>query len=594
MFSQVPTEIAVLILSHLPKDDLLECLTVSQSLYQLVLPILYRHVCSTDVSRISQGLQLLCSNPTIAQHVHHLELSIERGFEDVDKLRQIPRMCSNLHQLHLKIDHDLSSNIKFETACQHTLQHLSIKERGGSYIPELLQSAIFTSLTSLHVGFLQAFWLPGRVLQESPVTGKPAQAMIDLSRKIIPCLLNAPALTTLNISYAKFDLKDMEDLHSNLPNLRELTLINACFPITNTRSTASESIVIPLIKFKSFHLVLKSGFRRPTRRAEIEHSLQEWLTYIERKYTKLTAFKMEMMYGFGYEIGLLAAIRRDVYIAAKNQMQRLVFKLHHLQHIEAELFPFTKSNVDLCSNHNLQAVGLFDNDTKIEEQMKNLQNSKQKKSIRSVSMALFNPESYDDDTALQRLFAKYPWDQLTKLDIKSYSGATPFGSECKLSLYLLQYMPSLEVLKVCYIVVVEENIPGLPPNRLKSLDIFHFVLFSDHWRASNRYLQAILQASPLLETFSTKLEFETTYQQHPFVMDFTGNKQLRSVHLNYYSNEAWLLLEHDSKRTEKYWKTLTTSIKNPKHVEEYSLIDLRWNNETKVVVYAIPPSAGYV
>ncbi|KAL9537942.1 hypothetical protein MBANPS3_011333 [Mucor bainieri] len=72
----------------------------------------------------------------------------------------------------------------------------------------------------------------------------------------------------------------------------------------------------------------------------------------------------------------------------------------------------------------------------------------------------------------------------------------------------------------------------------------------------------------------------------------TGNKHLKSVCLAYFNQDTCLLLENDPKRTEKYWKTLTTSIPKPSRASTYSLIDLRWNDTTRVDAYPVPPP-GY-
>ncbi|KAL9557389.1 hypothetical protein MBANPS3_001413 [Mucor bainieri] len=593
MLNQLPNEIIMHVLSYLSKSDLLACLTVNQSLYQLVVPILYINVHSSDISRISQGLQFFCSNPAIAKYVRSVKLRVEKECDNVEKLSLIPNIFTNLRELHVNADYKLAASTQIEPECQYTLQALSIRERGVSFAAGLLESGTFTSLTHLRISFLQNFWDGNSVIVN--LLERPQQAMIEMGKKLIQCFVHLPVLTALNISHAKFDLADIERLHSELPGLRELTLINTCFPSNSTTSTtAKEPDIRPAVNLSSFHLTLRPArpdIGKVAMQRETQRNLTEWLVYIEHKYTRLKALTMEITDSDGNEFDLVKTMRFDAYNAVKNQMQRVVRKLDGIEKIETQLFPFNESNMNLCSKYALQAVKLFDYDLDIETQMRNLHDSKQHESIHSLSVAFYNPDYYHNIDTMRQTFRLYHFNGITNINIKSVLGSELCGLEYRLLLHLLQYVPSLEMLKVWSIHVTDKKIPNLAKNRLKCLEIFRFHV-AQNWKASNKYLQTLLQASPLLETFSTTLKIGYRERQYRFVLDLTGNKHLKTVCLEYFDQDTCLLLEHDPKRTKKYWKTLTTSIEKPAHVNRYSLIDLRWNDSTKVDAYSVPPP-GY-
>ncbi|KAL9558555.1 hypothetical protein MBANPS3_000845 [Mucor bainieri] len=519
-----------------------------------------------------------------------MKLRIEKGCDAADdKLLLIPHVLPNLRELHVNAYYELPTTTQVEPKCQHTLQCLSIRERGVSYAANLLKSGTFKSLTYLRISFLQDFWM--RISDTFSFSRPTHQEKIGAGHKIIACLVHLPVLTVLNISHAELSLSDMEQLHSNLPELTELVLVNACFPMDTIESAANDSNVRPSVKLKSFHLTLSLG--ADTKERDLGYTLTEWCSYIECKYSKITALTLETRHSNGSHE---RRFQSNIYTAAKNQLQRVISKLDGVEKIETRLFPFTESNVELCNKHNLQAVELFDFDIDIETQMKNLHSSKQKKHISSVSLALYNTRDYNNMDTLGHVFIRYSFDQITKIDIQSLLSPRFWdprlsGLEYRLSLHLLQFMPSLEDLKIRNINVIGSDTPTLPPNRLKSLNIFRFFLFRN-CRASNQYLEAILQASPVLETFNTTLKFGFRNHTVRFIVDLTGNKQLKSVRLEYFRTYTCLLLEHDPSRTEKYWKTLTTSIEKPANLNEYSLIDLRWNNTTSVDAYPVPPQ-GY-
>ncbi|KAL9537358.1 hypothetical protein MBANPS3_011850 [Mucor bainieri] len=591
MLNQLPNEIVIHVLLYLSKSDLLECITVTRSVFGLVIPILYRHVSSTDPSRVSPGVRYLCSNPAVAQYVHSLHLRVERGCQDVEKLPLLPHVLTNLRELHINADYELTAvNTNTAPECQRTLQCLTVRERGISFAAGLLQSGTFTSLTCLHISFLQKFWPGENVILTS--SGQPSQGMMDMGRKFIPCLLHVPELTVLNVSYPKFDLNDMEQLHINSPNLTELTLINGCFPANMARLTTANSDARPVTKLKLLHLTLRPDSRKMSRQNKLEFTLTRWLMFIGRKYPQLKGLTMEITDGDGNEQNLAECIQRNIFRAAKDQMQQIISKLDGVEKIETQLFPFTQANVELCNKHQLQMVKLFDYEIDIETQMRNLHNSKQKESIHSVSLAANSVDDHADVDLLHHVFTKYQMDHITKIDIKSVLVDSLSGFSYKFSLHLLRYVPSLEVLAINNLQITDRKVLVLEANRLKSLHIYRFYIFQN-WKASNRYLQAVLHASPLLETFSTtlKIDYRSNRQYH-FLLDMTGNKHLKSVCLAYFDQDTCLLLEHDPKRTEKYWKTLTTSIPKPSHFSTYSFIDLRWNDTTRVDAYPVPPP-GY-
>jgi hypothetical protein len=332
---------------------------------------------------------------------------------------------------------------------------------------------------------------------------------------------HAPALEHLSLKWATgLNCKKLDLLHENTPNLKHLEL-NRTDPLFVEISTDVEEYqplsmdwtVASNMRSFSINFSKKNSLLRSYR----EMNSVYWIEYICRKYTNLTRVKLQGLY-----------ILESQYIknVMTDHLQRAFYNWSQLKMFYMRPIYFTTNLIQAMDNCNicLKQVNLYiygKDDTK---QLVDLADSKQ----RNITELTINvqTDSWTEIRHLLYFFYKIEKDrQLKSIDIwvnKKY----PDSNYCNefIPNLILEYVPYLKRLTMSWIgtrkLTAFNQTTHLTHIDLKLCQLNHDLQWQ---QATQQHIQAILYASPLLQSFAIDFQCKV----HDFTLDFQQNIKLK-------------------------------------------------------------------
>ncbi|KAI9267283.1 hypothetical protein EDC94DRAFT_602808 [Helicostylum pulchrum] len=578
---RLPVEQFVSIVLLLTKSERARQTLVCKKWYSIIRDhCLYNELKINSIDRFNRAIETIDNNPHLGQQVK--TLAVDNCRLDAYYILLLPRYFPNLQELEWSEEDksweerqlkrraitSLPSTQFYQRELQKwkKIQFIRVTLERLPFVTLILKSSILTSLTKLSVSFQ-------RLHLDQHYGVATMQRVIPIVKELIKHLQYVPALKYLHFEKPVLGLNDMENIHINLPNLRELQLNFVCmsfdcnartFPFKNITcgdpATGVEKIDFTFYvnSFSTLHTLQRS-----------KKTLTNWLTYISSKYTKLQDMVLELSNYDG------VPVINDF----KKPIIQIIRNTSALSYYSGQLYPITPEIMEAIdsSQGKVKEMYMFaDKNEEMETQVDYISNSTQAKTLSVLTLYAWDLDINESTTSPLSVV-------LTKLSLEFLNLGhlhLDFIVHYNNIVEILKILPSLETLTLHAIKIGKEDTIGLnviSKCNIKCLDIEINCDASVEMDRVNHVLMFLLQSCPTLEEFRVTGDFSLRTCGIAR-LHFAHHVQLREVHVSIKGVQYYTFSWEEGKQGTT-WADYDRCLESTTNTENSFHIDIAWKNK---------------
>lgn len=517
----LPQELLILIMSFLSTKDKINCIRVCKNWYQVISGSnLYSELelGNSEFYNLQSALKLFETKRYIGSNV--IKLSIKDFYEaDMNLLMSLPVLFPKVRSLNLTDIYMFHEQIgPEELDCIDAIKNWNrleyLVDHSDSFLLSkyILKYCVLHNLKQLEVSLYHD--------QDEPGSKRDLKILLDN-------IHHAPALEQITLIEPTIRLDDLELLHNNAQNLKELTLTDIDF------SAQQEKYIIvsnPASKLEKFSLKLVSDVDA------VENCIYKWFSYIGQKYKNLQVIQIKTS-TIGENLRILSEPSEQPE-QSEQAVMNMIWDMKCIRSYAMDLYPLTDRIMNIMernkiklNNLRLRLKDISDNVQMFDVMKKS--SLKEHIDTLAIRISVFPTGQLADLSYVGHGLRELPkiFIHLVHLDIKRIP---PIGTT-KLLIHIIQSLPVLEILSVgCTDFGMDERDAISSNHRSKEckLKSIHMNLFTIDTRINenifNEVFRVILRSCPRLERFklSGRVGFASDAEVNLY---FNNNFQLKQV-----------------------------------------------------------------